>query len=142
MNNWITISCNLNNLQLVRDFVTDFLSPYALSDIVLNQIKLAIDEITANVIIHSNKKDDHKFVKLTITPMQDGFLFEITDKGTPFDASKYIDPKIEDLINRGIKGRVGLALVKLIMDNVEFFSHDGLNYCRLSKKVKTNSLSA
>lgn len=142
MNNWITISCNLNNLQLVRDFVTDFLSPYALSDTVLNQIKVAIDEITANVIIHSNKKDDNKFLKLTITPMQDCLLFEIADKGEPFDPKKYKKPDISNFIEQGKKGGVGLALVNLIMDKVEFTSENGSNFCRLAKKVETNSLSA
>jgi serine/threonine-protein kinase RsbW len=125
MNNWITISCNLHNLQLVRDFVTDFLSPYALSD-----------------TVHSNKKDDSKFLKLTITPKEDFLLFEITDKGKPFDLEKYTKPFLPDIIKEGKKGGVGLALVNLIMDKVEFTSENGSNFCRLSKKIETNSLSA
>jgi len=136
MNNWITISCNKNNLKLVRDFVTDFLSPYALPDVLLNQITLAVDEITANVIIHSNKEDDSKFLKLTITPKGDCFLFEIADKGISFDRSEYIEPNVEKFIKEGKKGGVGFALVNRIMDKVEFTSRGSNNICRLYKRVR------
>jgi len=136
MNNWITISCNKNNLKLVRDFVTDFLSPYALPDVLLNQITLAVDEITANVIIHSNKEDDSKFLKLTITPNGDCFLFEIADKGISFDRSEYKEPNVEKFIKEGKKGGVGFALVNRIMDKVEFTSRGSNNICRLYKRVK------
>jgi len=136
MNNWITISCNKNNLKLVRDFVTDFLTPYALPEVLLNQITLAVDEITANVIIHSNEEDDSKFLKLTITPIGDCFLFEIADKGISFDRSNYVEPNVEEFVKIGKKGGVGFALVNRIMDKVEFTSQGPNNICRLYKKVR------
>jgi serine/threonine-protein kinase RsbW len=136
MNNWIRISCNKNNLKVVRDFVTDFLTPYGLSAIVLNQIILAVDEITANLIIHSNQQDESKFVKLAIFLEGDTFLFEITDKGQSFDQDHYVEPDIKDHIRIGKKGGVGIALVKRIMDKVEFTSDGSDNIVRLFKKVR------
>lgn len=136
MNNWITISCNKKNLKVVRDFVTDFLAQYALPAVLLNQITLAVDEITANVIIHSNNEDDSKFLKLTITPIGDCFLFEIADTGVSFNRSNYVEPNIPDFIRIGKKGGVGFALVNRIMDKVEFTSQGASNICRLYKKVR------
>jgi len=136
MNNWITISCNKKNLKVVRDFVTDFLAPYDLPEVLLNQITLAVDEITANVIIHSNKEDDSKFLKLTITPKEDCFLFEIADKGISFDRSSYVEPDVRDFVRIGKKGGVGFALVNRIMDKVEFTSQGSNNICRLYKRVR------
>ncbi len=136
MNNAIRISCNKNNLKVVRDFVSDFLSQYALSAIVLNQIILAVDEITANLIIHSNNEDDSKFINLAIIPQGDIFLFEISDKGESFDQSNYVVPDIQNHIRIGKKGGVGIALVQRIMDKVEFTHQGSDNICRLYKKVR------
>jgi serine/threonine-protein kinase RsbW len=136
MNNTIRISCNKKNLKVVRDFVTNYLSPYGLSAIVLNQIILAVDEITANLIIHSNNQDDSKFVKLAIFQEGDTFLFEITDQGKSFNQANYVEPDIKDHIRIGKKGGVGIALVRRIMDKVEFASDGQHNICRLYKKMK------
>ncbi|WP_026461647.1 ATP-binding protein [Adhaeribacter aquaticus] len=135
MNNSIRISSNKNNLKVVRDFVTDFLHPYGLSAIVLNQIILAVDEITANLIIHANHEDNNKFIKLTIEKLDDTFLFEISDKGRSFNQANYKEPDIKDHIRIGKKGGVGIALVRRIMDKVEFTTDQGTNVCRLYKKV-------
>lgn len=135
MNNTIRISCNKKNLKIVRDFVTDYLAPYGLSPIILNQIILAVDEITANLIIHSNNQDDSKFVNLAIYQEGDLFLFEISDNGKSFNQANYTEPDIKDYIRIGKKGGVGIALVKRIMDKVEFASDGYNNICRLYKKV-------
>jgi serine/threonine-protein kinase RsbW len=135
MNNTIRIRCNKNNLKVVRDFVTDYLKPFGLSAIILNQIILAVDEITANLIIHSNNQDDSKFVNLAIFLEGDTFLFEISDTGKSFNQANYVEPDIRDHIRIGKKGGVGIALVKRIMDKVEFASDGGHNICRLYKKV-------
>ena len=136
MNNSIRISCDKNNLKIVRDFVTDFLSPHHLSAIILNQIILAVDEITANLIIHSNQENNNKHIKLTIKELGDTFLFEIADKGISFELDRYVEPDIKDYIRIGKKGGVGIALVKRIMDKVEFSSQGTTNVCRLYKKVR------
>jgi serine/threonine-protein kinase RsbW len=135
MSNTIRISCDLKNLQTVRNFVIKFLSPYALSEIVLNQIKLAVDEISANIIIHASKKDSNQYFTLKISPHQDGFIFEFTDKGSTFDPSLYSEPDIDRNKARGKQGGMGIKLVNLIMDKVEFSADSSGNTWRLFKKV-------
>lgn len=136
MNNAISIRCNRNNLKHVREFVKSTLSSYPLSDIVLNQMILAVDEICANLIIHANAEDDTKFLHLTIIRQKNEFLFEIVDNGKSFQKSAYKEPDILDHIRQGKKGGVGIALVNRIMDKVEFISNGQRNVCRLYKKVK------
>lgn len=135
MNNSIRISSNKRNLKVVRDFVTDYLSPYTLTEKELNQIILAVDEITANLIIHANKEDESKFVKLSIFQTGDIFLFELSDTGNAFNQGKYREPDIGNNIKEGKKGGMGVALVKKIMDKVEFTTQGNSNICRLYKKV-------
>lgn len=134
MNNSIQISCDKRNLQLIRNFVSEFLSAYALSDVLQNQIILAVDEISANLIIHANQTDNSKFICLSIFRKNGGFLFELTDRGRSFNPGNSVEPDVEQFIKERKKGGLGLALVKRIMDKVEFTTDlNGTNICRLYK---------
>ncbi|QMU27299.1 ATP-binding protein [Adhaeribacter radiodurans] len=141
MNNSIRISCDVDNLQRVRDFVRDFLSAYALNEQVKEDIVLAVDEISANLIIHANKKDSSKFIELTISSKRSNLLFEFTDQGVSYNPAKYLPPNVEEKIRDGIKGGLGMFLVHHIMDKVEFVSNNGTNYSRLYKNL-ANSIKS
>lgn len=136
MNNTITVSCTKKNLKLIRNFVTDYLAAFKLSDILMNQIVLAVDEICANLIIHANHEDPSKFISLAITEKDQMLKFEITDNGVAFRRSEYKEPDIEEHVRIGKKGGVGIALVNRIMDKVEFDTVGSKNTCLLYKKIK------
>jgi len=141
MNNSIRIRCKLSNLKVFRDFVTQFLNAYALTEVVVNQIILAVDEITANLIIHANNEDESKSIKLTILQVGESFMFELSDNGKPFDPEKYKIPDMKDKIARKEPGGWGLVLVKNIMDKVEFDTQGNHNVCRLYKNVSKSLAS-
>ncbi|WP_299825561.1 ATP-binding protein [uncultured Pontibacter sp.] len=136
MNNSIRVNCTKKNLKLIRDFVVEYLQTYALSDIMTNQIVLAVDEICANLIIHANHENPDKFIHLAIKKQKEMLVFEISDNGLAFQRSKYKEPNIEENIRMGKKGGVGIALVNRIMDKVEFETNDTQNVCVLYKKIK------
>jgi serine/threonine-protein kinase RsbW len=136
MNNKVTVSCTKKNLKQIRDFVTGYLAGYKLSDILMNQIVLAVDEICANLIIHANQEDPSKFISLAISEKSGMLKFAITDNGVAFRRSEYKEPNIEEHIRVGKKGGVGIALVNRIMDRVEFESDAKQNTCLLYKKIK------
>ena len=137
MSNSIRIRCSKSNLKIVRDFVTDFLNPYGLSELLQNQIILAVDEITANLIKHSNKEDESKFINLKISRIKDCLFFEFSDKGVPFDPGTYTTPNTGSNIHDRGRSGMGLYLVQSIMDKVEFSSTEKNNIWRLSKKLET-----
>ncbi len=136
MNNVIRLNCTKQNLKPIRDFVSSYLRQLALSDILMNQIVLAVDEICANLIIHANHEDPAKFISLTIDLPKDMIRFEIVDNGLAFKCSDYKDPDIKEHVKVGKKGGVGIALVNRIMDKVEFRSSNTKNICLLYKKIK------
>ncbi|MBB6611295.1 ATP-binding protein [Pontibacter sp. Tf4] len=136
MNNSIRVNCTKKNLKQIRDFVSEYLGQLALSDILVNQIVLAVDEICANLIIHANHEDPTKYIYLTITEPKNAVQFEITDNGLAFKSTDYKEPDLHEYVRMGKKGGVGIALVKRIMDKVEFTSKDGANACLLYKKIK------
>ncbi|RIJ36841.1 ATP-binding protein [Pontibacter oryzae] len=135
MNNSIRVNCTKKNLKLIRDFVTEYLKALALSDILMNQIVLAVDEICANLIIHANHEDPAKYLTLTIHNLSGQIKFEIADNGVAFQRTNYKEPDIQEHIRLGKKGGVGIALVNRIMDKVEFTTNGSQNTCLLYKKI-------
>ncbi|WP_018476917.1 ATP-binding protein [Pontibacter roseus] len=136
MNNTITVNCTKKNLKQIRDFVTEYLAGFQLSDILMNQIVLAVDEICANLIIHANHEDPSKYISLAVSEKNNTVKFEITDNGEAFRRSEYKEPNIDEHVRIGKKGGVGIALVNRIMDKVEFETAGTKNTCLLYKKIK------
>ncbi|WP_192823342.1 ATP-binding protein [Rufibacter sp. LB8] len=135
MTNTIRVSCDRKNLRVIRTFVTETLAPIHLSEITLNQIILAVDEICANLIIHANKEDSNQFLTLTIEYDKRQLVFKLLDQGKAFEQANYREPNIQENIRQGKKGGVGVALVNRIMDKVEYFAEAGTNICIMQKHV-------
>ena len=136
MRNAIRISCNRHNLKVVRDFVTAFLTKYQLSDVLLNQLLVAVDEVVANLIIHANAEDDSQFLNLKLEVENQTFTIEIEDgSNSAYLPSSFREPDLREFIRLGKRGGVGMALVNRIMDRVEFVTANNHNVCRLYKRL-------
>jgi serine/threonine-protein kinase RsbW len=136
MKNVIRISCNRSNLKVVRDFVSAYLAAYNLSDLHLNQIVLAVDEVVANLIIHANGEDESQHLNLRLNVDNKVFGIEIEDDSkSSYVPSSYQEPDLQEHIRIGKKGGVGMTLVNRIMDRVEFSTTGTHNVCRLYKKI-------
>lgn len=120
----------------MRKFVTDVLKEHNVSDIEINMMVLAVDEVCANIVIHGHPSDDMSEVKLGISFKNDGVRFEIIDRGNAFDIVSYQEPVIEDLVRNKNKGGIGIMLVKKIMDDIQFKSTATKNTLTLYKKVE------
>jgi len=135
MQDRIRISCSRQNLQKVRDFVRDFLLSADRSDLIVNQVVLAVDEVVANFIIHANGEDTTQFLELLLVLAGPNLDIEIEDYGSTLflPAGKVANPDMRAYIQQGRKGGMGMALVSRIMDQVEFFERDSHTVCHLSK---------
>jgi len=61
MNYQYNIGCSLSNLKDIRDFIRRSLNGQGISDVVMNEIVLALDEMCSNLMIHShNCNPDHE----------------------------------------------------------------------------------
>ncbi len=131
----LRISCSRENLQQVRDFVRGFLLAAQRSDMVANQVVLAVDEVVANFIIHANGEDHSQVVDLLLVLTGQRLDIEIEDHGRNLflPAGQAPMPDLRLYIQQGRKGGMGMALVSRIMDQVEFFERNTHTVCHLSK---------
>ena len=131
------ISCSKDSLKEVRSFVKSSLRNHGISDLDMASMVLAMDEMLANVIIHTHHCDISHIVELKIEINQpEGVFFVIYDRDKIFDLQQYEPPSLDEIVKTKRKGGMGLILVKKIMDTIEIGTESGLNYCRLFKKVE------
>ena len=136
MKSALRIACSRTHLQQVRDFVRNYLTSRQLSDIAINQVVLAVDEVVANFIIHANGEDETQFLDLTLAFDKHDLNVEIADNGdTIFLPGPTANPDFHAYIQQGRKGGMGMALVSRLMDRVEFFTRGNHTVCHLSKHL-------
>lgn len=137
MNYQYNIGCSLENLKGVRDFIRKSLRSHVASDVVLNEIILALDEMCSNLMIHAHHcNPDHHLEMHIDVPQKGKVIFEIMDDGEIFDINRFHEPDIDNLVHDKRKGGLGIRLVKSIMDEVIYTTLNGRNVCRLTKTIK------
>lgn len=130
------VGCSLENLKGVRDFIRKSLRAHVTSEVTLNEIILALDEMCSNLMIHAHHCNPDHFLELSIDiPEKGKLIFEIMDDGEMFNINQFHQPEIDNLIHDKRKGGLGIRLVKSIMDDVQYLSRNGRSICRLSKQV-------
>jgi len=124
-------------LRDIRMFVSESLKNHALPDVQISTLVLAVDEVCANLIIHSHKCNPKENIEISINIDADTIVFDIIDNGAGFDISSYSEPSLGEIVKKKRKGGLGLILVRKIMDKIEMINEDNQNICRLVKNIKS-----
>ena len=99
------------------------------------QIKLAIEEVTVNVIHHAHDDGAGHRAGIDIVSDADAVTVEIVDDGKPFDPlTEAPVPDITASIEDRPIGGLGVYLVKTMMDETRYRREDGCNRLTLVKR--------
>jgi|SRR5690606_32304332 len=129
----LNLSCQTSALSELRAFLQKALKTATLDEIEKHQVTLAVEEVCANLIIHSHRCNPKDVIHLQIQDSEDKLIFEISDQGEAFNLLDYEVPDLKKVMIEKRKGGLGIILVKKIMDEIEFESKNGTNTCRLIK---------
>lgn len=129
------VPCQKKKLVDIRYFISDVLKKHLDSEIDINSLVLAVDEVCANLMIHSHQCNPSKCIELFVNIEEGEIVFEIRDTGNGFNFKEYKEPSIEEIIIEKKKGGLGLMLVKRIMDHIEYIENKNSNIYRLRKKL-------
>ncbi len=136
----IEVPCKKNNLKKVRQFVERVLLGYLISPVEANMMVLAVDELCANLMIHSHSCNPDNSIEVRIQNQNNRFVFEIHDDADDtFNVAEYQTPDMQEVIKNRQSGGIGLILVKKIMDDIQFERDGTHNICRLYKHFPPNS---
>lgn len=133
MKHRLNISCQTSALSELRAFLNQTLGSATLTEIEKHQVTLAVEEVCANLIIHSHGCNPKDVIQLEVKDSDEKLIFEISDQGEAFNILDYEVPDLKKVMVEKRKGGLGIILVKKIMDEIEFESNNGTNTCRLIK---------
>lgn len=135
--------CDRKNLQAVRHFVTQVLRGEMFPEEDIPAVVLAIDEVCANLIVHSHQSDPDGLIDLQLKVTPQSVVCEIIDRDSIFyDFSNHRNPDIEQIVREGKNGGVGLMLVKRLVDKIEVERHGTQSVWRLTKDSLRPALPA
>lgn len=126
-----------SKLDEIRDFVSDSLKSFNISDDLIYNITLAVDEACTNVIKHAY--DNSECGEMIVRIEFDGNKLNISviDFGKGFDPSGLPVPNIKEYYKAHKVGGWGIHLMKSLMDEVKFNLNPGVqNEIALIKYIK------
>lgn len=110
----------------------DVVKRLGLSDEAAFGVDMAVREAVTNAVLHGNRSDESKFVRLTFTPKPEALEITVRDQGEGFDPNKVPDPTDPQNLLKA-SGR-GIFFMRTFMDSVEW-SHapEGGTLVRMTK---------
>ncbi len=115
---FLEIESTPNNLITVEEFVNYFSIELGLDPEKINGLLLAVTEATTNAIIHGNKNNKLKMVRIYVYVDNSTLTVKIKDEGKGFDPSIVPDPTDPENLLKD-SGR-GLYLMRVYMDGLTY----------------------
>ena len=132
----LTLSCNLERVPELNDFIRSIAEKLNLDETVTGQVQLAVEEAVVNVMNYAYPEGRTGFV--TVKVMSDGHELRIVviDSGVAFDpTSKEKADTTLSVEDRPIGG-LGIFLVRELMDSINYERVDNRNILMMIKNIK------
>lgn len=118
MSNELVISSKIENISLVENFIDQLSVKYLLNSDIYGNVLVATIEAATNAIVHGNKSDVTKNVKISANNNNKKLTIRVEDKGEGFDVNSIPDPTKPEFIEKP-DGR-GVFLMNQLTDEVIF----------------------
>ena len=119
MRNVVKIASKRENLREVEKLIDNFNETEELDEGLYGKVLVATIEAANNAMVHGNKLNAEKTVKVEITKGKDRIEIYVEDQGDGFDYMRIPDPTAPENIEN-IHGR-GVFLMKQLSDEVNFY---------------------
>jgi serine/threonine-protein kinase RsbW len=114
----VEIPSRLEELGRIERLAAKVARVYCLSQNELDNLAIAVTEAVGNAIIHGNRRDPSKRVRIAFRVDAEFLRIDVQDEGTGFDPGTLSDPLLpENLMKES--GR-GIFILKSLMDRVDF----------------------
>jgi len=115
----LRLSADLSHLCAIREFVSRTSRDLGVSERVIQDLLLAVDEICSNVIVHGY--DGHGGdIEVTVDRSEAEVRAIVRDWGKAFDPESICVPDIDAPLQQRPCGGLGLFIVRQLMDEVRF----------------------
>ena len=132
----LTITNDINELERLEPFLSDFIESNKLDLSLLSKLDLALEEALANVIMYAYPEGQVGEICLTAEFINNSILIEISDQGVPFNPLQHQEENLDVPLEERKIGGLGIHLIKEIMDTIEYTNKEGRNILKLELKTK------
>lgn len=108
----------LNNINQIEQLIDEVCDKLSINNDYYGNMLIALTEAVNNAIVHGNKLDPNKHVKLCYETKNNEVFFTIQDQGFGFDLATVPDPTKPENLHK-LSGR-GVYLMKNLADEVVF----------------------
>jgi serine/threonine-protein kinase RsbW len=132
----LKIPSKTDSLETIRNFVSGIARKTGLPEEDVNKIELAVDEACSNVIEHAYQKDENRDIDITVRIDNQKLTVIIADQGRSFNFTSVEMPDMKQYLAELRVGGLGIYLMKMLMDEVEYRSVPGKrNEVRMAKYI-------
>jgi len=127
---------SLSELDTLGQSLQQFGEELGLSNKVLFQICLAMEEIVSNIISYGYTDDAVHWIKIAILHEQGILIIRLEDDGIPFNPLWAQEPDCECPVEERKVGNLGIHLCKKVMDDMIYERCGNKNILTLKKDIK------
>ncbi|WP_162909241.1 SpoIIE family protein phosphatase [Aggregatilinea lenta] len=133
------------NLIVISHFVHGIAHQLSLSDKLVFELELAVEEAATNIIDHAYQAQGQGQIVIEASTIGEQVVIELTDWGTPLNPADVKPFDITAPIETRIQGGMGLHFIHTLMDHVERSTAPSTgesNVLRLYKRIERESADA
>ena len=133
----ILILKNKNSqIRILANGVLDFGKENDLHQNVLDDIRLAFEEMFSNIVSYGFDDDREHEIVMDMELSADLLTMKIRDDGRPFNPTEYVNPDLEKPLDEREIGGLGIHLVRHVIDEWEYKSEQGKNILTMKKWIR------
>ncbi len=139
----LTIASDLHNVPLIGQAIERLCSLNPLSAVESHQIALCVVEAVNNAILHAYGNETGHKVEVIFQQYPDHLILQICDRGRAMDPKRLEPPTPSPLdfdpchLNSIPEGGLGLAIIRITMDEVTYTTSHGKNILTLTRFLKS-----
>jgi len=139
MQDELRVEATIENVRRISEFVRDMGQRLRLTEGMLFDIDLAVEEASVNIVRHAYRHGQVGDILLRVETIDDVVRITLIDWGLPFDADTVRPFDVDAPVETRARGGTGLHLIHSLMDDVERETASvpgGPNVLVLSKHVE------
>jgi serine/threonine-protein kinase RsbW len=117
----LELQSNPNCISHIEPYVNKVVEDFGINEEIYGNILISLTEAVNNAIIHGNKEDNSKTVRIKLLEKRNQIAFQISDDGPGFDVEELPDPTAPENIMK-LGGR-GVFLMQQLSDNIQFMNN-------------------
>jgi len=114
----LKLPSNIENVAEVRAYVDDIVSRYRISPDLYPNILISLTEAVTNAIVHGNRQDASKKVRIQMRKQCNCLSFCVSDEGRGFDYQNLPDPTAPENLTKC--GGRGVLVMRELSDCIHF----------------------